>query len=104
MRMMRKAESVRRPETVRAEIGLERIAEGLANPVFLTSAPGSGELNIVDQIGKIFTLDPERDEAWSFSWISPTRSSISIPITTSADCSGWRSIQTSGTDSRLYVF
>lgn len=60
MRMMRRTDGIRRPEIIRAQIGLELIAEGLANPVFLTCAPGSGELYIVDQIGKIFSLDPER--------------------------------------------
>ncbi|MDW5562683.1 MAG: PQQ-dependent sugar dehydrogenase [Methanomassiliicoccus sp.] len=42
---------------VRARIGLEFVAEGFANPVFLTCAPGRNELYIVDQIGKIFVLD-----------------------------------------------
>lgn len=104
MRMMRKAESVRRPETVRAEIGLERIAEGLANPVFLTSAPGSGELNIVDQIGKIFTLDPERGRGLElFLDISDQVVDLD-PDYDERGLLGLAFHPDFGTDSRLYVF
>jgi glucose/arabinose dehydrogenase len=52
-----RAKIAERPRTVEAEIGLELVAEGLANPVFLTSPPGDRTLYIVDQIGKVFSLD-----------------------------------------------
>jgi glucose/arabinose dehydrogenase len=42
---------------VRAEVGVELISEGYANPVFLTLAPGRNELFVVDQVGKIFMVD-----------------------------------------------
>jgi glucose/arabinose dehydrogenase len=59
--MSRKAGSVERPSMVKAQVGLELIAQDLANPVFLACAPGSGDRYIVDQIGKIFVLGADGD-------------------------------------------
>jgi len=44
---------------VKAKVGLRSIADGFANPVFLTCPPGSRDLFVVDQIGKVFVVHPD---------------------------------------------